>query len=132
MTGTELRDEARAIMEKISDKKIAELDEKYDYHASKDSATDELTTIGADLFNKRVAILFLEENKGYNGSFNEKTGEVMLNDSLNPVDDKELDPASQDIANDFALAALAQDAMVFVLPHDKMPTANPVAVIDRY
>lgn len=132
MTGTELRDEARAIMEGIEDGKIAELCDKYDLDASKGKATDELTAIGEALFNKRVGVIFLEEGKGIPGSFDEKTGAVSLNESIDPVDDKELDPSSPDIANAFALAAIAQDAEVVVLPHDKMPTASPVAVIDRY
>lgn len=132
MTGTELRDDARAIMEGIGDKKIDELCDQYDLDASKDKATDAITSIGEALFNKRVGILFLEDGKGIPGSFDQATGTVSLDGTPDPVDDKKLDPASPDIANDFALAAIAQDAKVIVLPHDKMPTASPVAVIDRY
>lgn len=132
MTGTELRDDARAIMEGIGDKKIGELCDQYDLDASKDKATDAITSIGEALFNKRVGILFLEDGKGIPGSFDQATGTVSLDGTPDPVDDKKLDPASPDIANDFALAAIAQDAKVIVLPHDKMPTASPVAVIDRY
>ncbi len=132
MTGTELRDDARAIMEGIDDKRIGELCERYGLDASKDKATDAITSIGEALFNKRVGILFLEDGKGIPGSFDQATGTVSLDGTPDPVDDKKLDPASPDIANDFALAAIAQDAEVIVLPRDKMPTTSPVAVIDRY
>ncbi len=132
MTGIELRDEARKIMGAIDNKNVAELCERYGLDASKGKATDEFTAIGEALFNKRVGTIFLEEGKGIPGSFNKDTGTVSLDGSLDPTDDKELDPSSPDIANDFALAAIAQDAAVIVAPRDMMPTGSPVAVIDRY
>lgn len=132
MTGTELRDAARKIMEGINDEQIAELKEKYGYHASKGTATDDVVRIGEALFDKRVGVLFLEDGKGIPGTFDMGTGTITYDGATNPVDDKELDPSSPDIANAFAIAAVEQDADIVVLPHEKMPTGNAFAVIDRY
>ncbi len=132
LTGAELRDDARKIMQSVKDAKLAELIEKYNYHASKDEATDQITEIGNALFEKKVGVLFLEAGKGWPGAFDEATGQVTFNGDKNPVDDKELDPTVSDIANAFAEAAAAQDAKVIVLDAGKMPTTTGMAAIYRY
>lgn len=132
MTGTELRDEARKIMQEIKDSQLAETIDKYNYHKSKGEASDDITEIGMALFDKKVGVLFLEAGKGWPGSFDESTGQVTFDSATDPVDDKEIDPANPDIANAFAEAAAAQDAQIIVLEGSKMPTKNGMAAIYRY
>ncbi len=132
LSGTELRDGAVKIMEGIKDTKIDDLIEKYQYHASKGNATNSIPDIGLALVERKVAVLFIEEGKGLPGTFNDETGEVDFDASTNPVDDKELDPASPDIAGAFACATAAQDGEVVVLSADKMPVKNGIAALYRY
>ncbi len=132
MTGKELRDAAIDILQKKRDKGIANLTDEYAAHAAKGTATDSLPDIGLALVERKVGALFLEKGKGIPGTFNTKTGEVDYDPSTDPTDDKKLDPASPDIANAFALAALEQDARVLVLDADKMPTKTGIAALYRY
>ncbi len=132
LSGTELRDDAVAIIEAHRDKGFAELKEDYGYKASKGQATDNIPDIGLALVERKVDVLMLEEGKGIPGAFDDKTGTVTFDGSKDPVDDKELDPASPDIANAFAEAAALQDAKVVVLPASMMPTASGIAATYRF
>lgn len=132
LTGTELRDAAVQIMQKDEDAEIKELIDKYEYHLSKGSASNSIPDIGMALVERKVDVLFLADGKGLPGTFNDKTGEVDYDPSTNPVDDKELDPASPDIANAFAEACVAQDGEVVVLDADKMPDGAFIAATYRY
>lgn len=132
LSGKELRDDAVKIMEGIQDAQLADLEEKYNYHVSKGNATDKVPDIGFALVERKVGTLFVEAGKGIPGTFNTTTGEVVYDGATNPVDDKELDPSSPDIANAFIEAAVEQDAQVLVLDHDKMPVKSGIAAIYRY
>ncbi len=131
LSGTELRDEAVALIEAQRAKGIDELIEQYSYHAAKGNATDDIDQIGLALVERKVAFLLLEEGKGFPGTFDAQTGKVTLTGTA-PVDDDALDPAAPDLANAFADAAIAQDAKVIVLPALKMPTKKGIAAIYRY
>lgn len=132
LSGATLRDGAVAIIEGIRSKDLAKLKEDYGYKASKGEASDSLPDIGLALVERKVGVLFLEEGKGVPGTFNDETGAVTFDGSTDPVDDKELDPASPDIAASFAEAAALQDAQVLVLPADEMPTKTGVAATYRF
>ena len=132
LSGTELRNDAVKIMEDRKDAELADLKEKYGYHASKGNATNSIPDIGFALAEKKVGVLFLEAGKGLPGTFDPVTGEVTYDGATNPVDDKEIDPANPDIAAAFAEAAANQDAQVLVLEHDKMPVDGGMAAIYRY
>lgn len=132
LSGTELRDGAVRIMQSIQAQRLAKLKEEYGYHASKGNATNEITEIGMALVERKVAVLFVEAGKGVPGTFDDATGAVTYDGATDPVDDKQLDPASPDIANAFIEAAVKQDAEVLVLDHDKMPVESGMAAIYRY
>lgn len=132
LSGTTLRDDAVAIMEGIQAKELAKMEEDYAYKASKGEATDSIPDIGLALVERKVGVLFLEEGKGLPGTFDDATGAVTFDGSTNPVDDKELDPASPDIAAAFAEAAALQDASVLVLPAEKMPIKGGMAATFRF
>lgn len=130
MSGTELRDAARAIMCARKDAAIAELVDKYDYRASKGEASDDVAAIGKALFDKKVGVLFIEEGKGIQGKYDPATGAVT--DVKESVVESTIIPVTDDLASEFAHIALHQDAQVLVLPADKMPTAKGIAATDRY
>ncbi len=132
LSGQELRDDAVAIIMNQREKGLAEANEDYAFKASKGKATNDPSQIGFALVERKVDLLFLEEGKGIPGTFDDKTGTVTVDGSVNPVDDKELDPASPDIAGAFAEAAVLQDAKVIVLPHGRMPVENGVAATYRF
>lgn len=131
LSGTELRDGAVAIMEKRRAAEVQDLKERYGYQESKGTASDDPDKIGLMLVERMVDTLFLEEGKGIPGSFDDQTGAVAFDGSRNPVDADELDPASGDIADAFARAAIAQDSDIVVLAADAMPSDTGVAAIFR-
>ncbi len=132
LSGATLRDDAVAIMEERCMQQLAKAEEDYAYKASKGEATDSIPDIGLALVERKVDVLFLEGGKGLPGTFDDETGAVTFDGAANPVDDKELDPASPDIAAAFAEAAALQDATVLVLPADKMPTKSGMAATFRF
>lgn len=132
LSGTQLRDAAVKIMEDEAAAKLAELEDKFNYHLSKGNASDDIAQIGFALAERKVGVLFVEAGKGWPGTFDETTGKVEMDLERSPKDDKLPDPTTPDIANAFAMAAIAQGALLFVLPHDKMPTENGIAAIYRY
>ena len=132
VSGTELRDDAVKIVMDRRGKAIKELTDRYNLDVSKDRASDDLVKIGKALFEKDVEILFVEQGKGMPGTFDVATGAVDYDPAVDPTDDKKLDPASPDIVNAFAQAALKQDTKVIVLPAADMPTKNGVAAIYRW
>ena len=77
-------------------------------------------------------MLYEEDGKGWPGTFDETTGKVKMDMARNPEDAAFADPAAPDIANAFAMAAISQGAMLFVLPPDQMPTGNGISATNRY
>lgn len=132
LSGQTLRDDAVAIIMEKRAKGLEEANEDYAFKASKGKATDDIPQIGLALVERKVDLLFLEEGKGIPGTFDNETGTVIFDGSPNPVDDKELDPASPDIAAAFAEAAVLQDAKVLILPADQMPTKSGMAATYRF
>lgn len=132
ISGADLRDGAVKIIEAKRGASIKELTDRYELDVSKDRASDDPVKIGHALYQKDVDILFVEKGKGLPGTFDATTGEVDCDPATNPTDDQQLDPASPDIANAFAQAALKQGGKVIVLPAADMPAENGVAAIYRY
>ena len=84
------------------------------------------------LAERRVGALFLVKGKILPGGFDINTGTVTFDGNPNPVDDGYIDPAAPDITDAFAQAALAQDAHIYIVEQDQMPTDQPVAALFRY
>lgn len=132
MTGKELKDAAIAILQKKRNAGIKELADKYGQDASKGKGSDSLDDIGFALTERKVDTLFVEEGKGWPGTYDQNTGKVEYDGKTDPTDDQIIDPANPDIANAFCDAALEQDSRVLVLPADMMPTKTGVAAIYRF
>ncbi|MCI8467948.1 MAG: hypothetical protein HFJ75_00320 [Eggerthellaceae bacterium] len=132
LSGTELRDDAVAIMEADRKAKLQKVQEEYQYDLSKGKATDDLNELALALVERKVKALFVQEGKDIPGTFDPKTGELFFDPDTDPTDDKKIDPASPDLVDAFAQCALAQDAHIYVLPADQMPGNKGVAAIYRY
>ena len=132
LTGEQLRDDALAIMEADRDAKVQKALDKFAYDLSKGKATDDYNELAMALVERKVAALFVQEGKGIPGTFDPKTGEIFFDADADPTDDKILDPASPDLVDAFAQAALAQGARIYVLPADKMPGNKGIAALYRY
>ena len=88
--------------------------------------------IGMALAERRVGALFLVKGKILPGGFDINTGTVTFDGDPNPVDDGYIDPAAPDITDAFAQAALAQDAHIYIVEQNQMPTDKSVAALFRY
>lgn len=132
LSGDTLRDDAVAIIDKDRKAQLKKVIDHYDYEASKGKGSDDLVKIGTALMEKNVATLFVEMGKGMPGTFDAATGTITFDEHADPTDDKLLDPASPDVVDQMAQAALKQDAVIYVLGADEMPTKNGVAAIFRH
>ena len=106
--------------------------EQYALDASKGRATDDYNAIALALLERKVGVLLVQEGKDIPGTYDPKTGEMFFDPAGDPKDDLNEDPASPDLVDAFAQAALAQDAHIYVLPAEKMPVDRGVAAIYRY
>lgn len=132
LNGKELLEESLAVIDGVRDANIKETAEKFGGEAAHGKASDDWDNIGMALAERRVAALFMVKGKVLPGSFDINTGAVSFNPDANPVDDGYIDPAAPDITDAFAKAALAQDAHIYIVEQDQMPTDQPVAALYRY
>lgn len=124
--------DAKAIMYKLRDEKIAQLKEQYGYDASKGKASDDAVEIAHNTFENRVATLLVARGKGLPGSYDPADGTVTFDDAPDTSDDKLFDTAAPDVADSIAQAVLKHGGEVVVLPQDQMPTASSIAAVYRY
>lgn len=132
LDGKALLEESLAVMDGIRDANIKETAEKFGADAAHGKASDDFDAIGMALAERRVGALFLVKGKILPGGFDINTGTVTFDGDPNPVDDGYIDPAAPDITDAFAQAALAQDAHIYIVEQNQMPTDQPVAALFRY
>lgn len=132
LSGDALRDDAVKIIDAKRQAELKKVIDQYEYDASKNRASDDLVKVGKALMERNVATLFVEMGKGLPGTFDVATGTVTMDEHRDPTDDKLLDPADPDIVDAMAQAALKQDAVIYVLSADEMPTKNGVAATFRH
>lgn len=132
LDGKALLEESLAVMDGIRDANIKEVAEKFGADAAHGKASDDFDAIGMALAERRVGALFLVKGKILPGGFDINTGTVTFDPNPNPVDDGYIDPAAPDITDAFAQAALAQDAHIYIVEQNQMPTDKSVAALFRY
>lgn len=123
MTGDELRDDAVAILESQWEAQIGGIIDNFEYNKSKDRASDIPADIAVALYEREVGVLLVEEGKVIPGTYDVETG--ILNEDA-PY------PEGEDIIVAFMKAAQAQDATVYILTPEQMPTDSGVAAVYRY
>lgn len=123
----ELLDSAKAVIEHVREARAVELLEKLGDAEAHGGGSTDLEAIGLALVERKVRALFVAEGAYIPGGFNDETGEVYL---------FEREPHGRfqgpELADDFARAALAQDAEVFELAPEKIPGDSGMAALYRY
>ena len=132
LNGKELLEQSLAVMDGIRDENIKGLTERYAADAAHGKASDGWNNIGMALAERRVLALFMTKGKILPGSYDINTGQVNFDLAANPKDDGYIDPAAPDITDAFAKAAMLQDAHIYILDQDQMPTDQPIAALYRY
>lgn len=132
LNGKELLEASLAVMDSIRDANIKQAAEEFGGDAAHGKASDDWDNIGMALAERRVKALFMVKGKVLPGGFDINTGVVTFDPNPNPVDDGYIDPAAPDITDAFAKAALAQDAHIYIVEQDQMPTEKSVAALYRY
>lgn len=123
----ELLASAKAVIEHVREARAAELLEKLGDAEAHGGGSTDLEAIGLALVERKVRALFVAEGAYIPGGFNDETGEVYL---------FEREPHGRfqgpELADDFARAALAQDAEVFELDPARIPGDSGMAALYRY
>lgn len=132
LDGKALLEASLAVMDGVRDANIKQAAEEFGGDAAHGKASDDFDAIGMALAERRVKALFMVKGKILPGGFDINTGAVTFDPDANPTDDGYIDPAAPDITDAFAQAALAQDAHIYIVEQDQMPTDKPVAALFRY
>jgi hypothetical protein len=132
LDGKKLLAESLAVIDGIRDANIKAAAEAFGGDAARGKGSDDLVEIGMALAEKRIKALFMVKGKILPGSFDAATGAVTFDADTNPIDSGYNDPAAPDISDAFAQAALAQDAAIYVVEQDQMPTGASIAALYRY
>ena len=123
----ELLADAKAVIERAREAHAVELLGAYEDAVGRGGASSGLEGIGLALVERRVRALFLAEGAYVPGGFNDETGEVSL---------FEREPHGRfqgpELSDQFARAALAQDAEVIELDASQVPSDTGIAALYRY
>ncbi|HIW75111.1 MULTISPECIES: hypothetical protein [Gordonibacter] len=123
----ELLAEARVVIERAREAHARELLQLFGDAEAHGGASADPADIGLALVERKVRALFVAEDVYLPGGFNEETGAVVL---------FEQEPHERfqgpELADQFARAALAQDAEVLELPAEQMPNGASIAALYRY
>lgn len=127
-----LLQDAVAIMRDFQAKKQQEYVEQFEYDASKGKGSTDAEEVGKAIFDDRVATLLVKKGKHLAGTYDKATGAVKQDLAKDLLDDMRLDPASPDLIDALAQAALDHGGRVIILEAEQMPKGADVAAIYRY
>ena len=123
----ELLSDAKDVIEHVREARATELLEKLGDVEPHGGGSTDPEAIGLALVERKVRALFVAEGAYLPGGFNDETGEVYL---------FEREPHGRfqgpELADQFARAALAQDAEVFELDPKMIPGESGLAALYRY
>lgn len=123
----ELLADAKAVIEHARNAHADKLLDAYEDAFGRGGSTADLEAIGLALVERKVRALFIAEGAYVPGGFNDETGEVYL---------FEREPHGRfqgpELADQFARAAMAQDAEVIELDAEKVPGDTGIAALFRY
>ena len=124
LTGSELVADAKPILAKAREAKMAKLMEEFGDAEAHGHATVHVDDVAKALFERKVRALFLERDKVIAGVYDENTGSLTYgSDEGAPVDD---------ILAGFAHATLKQGGDVYILEPGQVPGESGVAALYRY
>lgn len=119
-----LRERVWQVLEPVFKERIAERLEAFREAASHDQGSDEIGRVAEAASAGRVGVLFIEDGKSLLGTIDRGTGAI--------TDGVIAGPTASDLLDDLAEMVLRAGGQVFVLPREEMPTASPVAAIERW
>ena len=124
LTGSELVADAKPILAKAREAKMAKLMEEFGDAEAHGHATVHVDDVAKALFERKVRALFLERDKVIAGVYDENTGSLTDgSDEGAPVDD---------ILAGVAHATLKQGGDVYILEPGQVPGESGVAALYRY
>lgn len=124
--------DAVAIMDKLRDEKLAQMEERFGYDKSKGKGSSDPVEIAHAAFEKKVAVLMVARGKSLPGSYDPSDGTISFDANPDVADDKLYDTAAPDVADSLAQAVLKQGGEVVVLAPEQMPEGASMAAIYRY
>lgn len=124
MDEKEVLERAVGIVTGVQEARIHDRLERFGSELSQGRASADPREIAHALAERKVEVLFIEQDTLIPGSFDPETGSLSYGADM-------LD-ASDDITDDLAQATYLQGGEVYVLPKDRMPADTGTAAIYRY
>ncbi|WP_139652909.1 baeRF3 domain-containing protein [Raoultibacter phocaeensis] len=124
MDEKEVLERAVAIITGVQEARIGERVERFGTESSQGRASSDPREIAHALVERKVEVLFIEQDLLIPGSFDAETGALSYGADM-------LD-ASDDITDDLAQATYLQGGEVYVLPKERMPADTGTAALYRY
>ncbi len=124
LTVEQLREPAWRIMSPFYQQRIDRLLDDYYKALNKELASDNPVDIAQATLEGNVETLFMEEDTTLQGTWDEETGEIMLNE-LNH-------PENTDVLSELAVAVMKQQGRVVILSSEQVPGKTGVAARFRH
>jgi len=112
------------VMTELFNQQLKERVEIFNQAHAKDMGSDDVVQIARAITEKRVEVLYLEENSVHPGRYDLGLGTITEGASA--------DSYSGDIYDEMAEAVLSQGGEVLILENADMPTARDIAAVYRY
>ncbi len=124
LTSDELRVEAWKHIEPLYLARLDTLIKEFHEAQSKEMATDQLKDIGHAAVSGRISTLLIDANCQIPGTINHESGDIKMDELLNPEVD--------DVLDDLGELVLKTKGEVIIVPGEKMPTKTGAIAIYRY
>lgn len=126
----ELLNLATGIIKHERERRTETLLEEFSTAQAHGTGSSDVEELGSALAQRKVRVLFVEEERDIPGTFDSTIGAVRYNSREEQGGHGSIEGA--DVADAFVRAALAQDADVVVLAPDRMPGTTGIAALYRY
>ncbi|WP_216904170.1 hypothetical protein [Synechococcus sp. CCY 9618] len=120
----DLRQRAWLLLEPHHRARLGALAEEFHNARSQGRANDDPAQVAKAIVGGRVAKLLIEDGRQLAGRVDTATGQISLDDRMNPE--------VGDLLDDLGVLALKLGADVTILSREDMPTASGIAAINRY
>lgn len=124
MSEEDILSQAKTIVKAVQDDHIQKLASSYSLAHAREEASSDPRIIAQALVERKVQLLFVDENRSIPGQYDHKTGALSFEKMSNPCID--------DLSDDFAQATYLQGGDVYLLDSESMPDRAVVAAIFRY
>jgi hypothetical protein len=119
-----LRERVWQVLEPVFKERIAKQRDAFREAAARQQGSDELKRVAEAASAGRIGVLFIEDNKQVPGKIDRGTGAI--------TEGVIAGPTAGNLLDELAEMVLRADGQVYILPREEMPTASPVAAIERW